>query len=255
MKKTTFRLQPRSQILLENGENQDDEDGIKNDDGDDNESIMSLWKWRKKRRKQSEVKQNRMRRRQNADKNIFLKTLNFAKILLLFLCAVMMLQNQANIVSTGGYGGEAGVSSSLNNGAVGDGIEEEDEEPSTISLHAMKPLQYFQPNPSLQIPPTIDAYYADLSFVPRLASQLQSDDRVPVFWHILKSGGTSVKDMYGRCFKKVEAAGTGGTNDGQHEKIQIFNFVEGGIRYVNGKEMLFSILLLLHFHILLCSLD
>ena len=158
-----------------------------------------------------------------------------------------MMQYQTKIASIGDYGMETGSASSLSNNNGGnsgtgekigiwDGYEEK-EETQTISRYAMKPLLYSEPNPSLKIPPAINDNYVDLSIGPGTTSQFQSGDTVPVFWHILKAGGTSVKGMYGRCFKKVEAAGSGKMSDGQNDVLEVFNVVEGGIRYVNGKKM------------------
>ena len=36
-----------------------------------------------------------------------------------------------------------------------------------------------------------------------------NDDELPVFWHILKSGGTTIKLMYAQCYNLVEACETG----------------------------------------------
>jgi len=213
MKKTTFRLQPRFQTPLENGENHDNNVGNNENEEDDTLSILSAGGWKKMRRivrKQSETKDKRMRRRQNVERNIFLKTLGFAKVLLVSLCIILMIRYQTNLTNTSNYGGEVvedEFASSLRNDSRRDGegrliIRENNNqiitggaeiEAQTISRGAKKPRHYLKPNPSLQIPPTIDVHYADI-----MSRQKPDDTSVPVFWHILKSGGTSVKDMYGR---------------------------------------------------------
>ena len=71
MKKTSFRLQPRFQVPLEHEENQDD-NGSNYDD--DISSVLSRWGLVKERRKRSEINKKRMKRRQNADRDTFLKS-------------------------------------------------------------------------------------------------------------------------------------------------------------------------------------
>ena len=97
--------------------------------------------------------------------------------------------------------------------------------------HALRPQTYSIHNPSQPIPPALEQFYADTT-VPYLEN---TGAGVPVFWHILKSGGTTFKDMYGECFHFVEASESGVLNghidDTAISQVQI---AEGGITYVNG---------------------
>ena len=54
----------------------------------------------------------------------------------------------------------------------------------------------------------------------------------PFYFHILKSGGTSVKDMYATCYRMVVANEVGGRDGfGQENELQIVD--KDGARYVN----------------------
>ena len=101
---------------------------------------------------------------------------------------------------------------------------------SMISRHANKPTIYADPNPDLEIPSNIDSKLANVA-----DSSIGSSD-IPLFWHILKSGGTTVKDFYAECFGFIEAteAGVFGGHD-KDETLQVIQLSpdEGSPRYVN----------------------
>ncbi|KAL3798630.1 hypothetical protein ACHAW5_001274 [Stephanodiscus triporus] len=50
---------------------------------------------------------------------------------------------------------------------------------------------------------------------------------LPVFWHVLKSGGTSVKLMYAQCYHLVEACETGALIDDSQLRQQLDQFPTG----------------------------
>ena len=101
---------------------------------------------------------------------------------------------------------------------------------SMISRHANKPTMYTDPKPDLEIPSNIDSKLANVA-----ESSIGSSD-IPLFWHILKSGGTTVKDFYAECFGFIEAteAGVFGGHD-KDETLQVIQLApdEGSPRYVN----------------------
>lgn len=79
----------------------------------------------------------------------------------------------------------------------------------------------------MEIPDNINSAFAAVS-----EKRLDSD--VPVFWHILKSGGTSIKDIYGTCMSKVEASETGILKGHDADKaLDVIQVSDGGIHYVN----------------------
>jgi hypothetical protein len=104
------------------------------------------------------------------------------------------------------------------------------EEAIILPRNAIRPQHYSLPNPSQRIPEDLEQFYTDSS-IPL------SENDVPIFWHILKSGGTTFKDMYGECFNFVEASESGvlngHINDPEIGKVQI---AEGGITYANGEN-------------------
>jgi len=224
MKKKSIRLQPRFQLHDNAGTDETigEVDGV--DDYSMNTVINTLWK-----------KRNRKRQRRNAEKRIFLKTLSIARVLL-FLLSVMLIVRYQNTMDKNIDGGSTSL-------AIAEGkytdkkariYDEDEDEIEIISRHAKKPLHYSEPMPSLQIPSAFNDFYANLS---SSSSLRQQPAIVPVFWHILKSGGTSVKDLYGICLQKVEAAGLSiaeeNLNQINNEILQVHQLAEGGIRRVN----------------------
>lgn len=97
---------------------------------------------------------------------------------------------------------------------------------------AMKPSKFSPPNPKLQIPSNLDGFLTDIK------KDMGQTNDVPLFWHVLKSGGTTMKDAIGMCLNKVEASETGvldgHISDQQLQKIKIG---QGPIQYVNGKRI------------------
>jgi len=55
---------------------------------------------------------------------------------------------------------------------------------------------------------------------------------IPFIWHIPKSGGTSLKNMYSQCYNLVEASESGVANGNNNEPTLRIAVVEGG-KYVN----------------------
>ena len=98
-----------------------------------------------------------------------------------------------------------------------------------IPRNAKKPTKYTKPNPSIVIPHDLESLLVDIS-------EPRSSSEVPLFWHILKSGGTTSKDAAGMCLGKVEASESGvlegHNNDQTLQKVRIS---QGTIEYVNGK--------------------
>lgn len=82
-----------------------------------------------------------------------------------------------------------------------------------------------------RIPKVIDSVIANLKdpYTPK--------KDIPFFWHIPKSGGTSIKNMYSQCYNMVEASETGAYNDPSNSNnnysdiIKVVEVEEG--RYVN----------------------
>lgn len=103
-----------------------------------------------------------------------------------------------------------------------------------ISRHALKPERYQQPNPELQIPANLDEKLANIDVMNKGKSPAERNI-TPLFWHILKSGGTTVKDYYGTCHGFVEAAESGVlSGHGQDATLKVIQLSpEGGIQYVN----------------------
>jgi len=62
----------------------------------------------------------------------------------------------------------------------------------------------------------------------------RNDDDIPLFWHVAKSGGSTVKDMYEFCSQLVMASDVG-VRDGhdQDETLAIVEIPELSARYVN----------------------
>ena len=58
-----------------------------------------------------------------------------------------------------------------------------------------------------KIPHTLDQNLIDWTDIP--TKQGGEKDGLPIFWHILKSGGTTIKLMYAQCYHLVEACETG----------------------------------------------
>lgn len=89
------------------------------------------------------------------------------------------------------------------------------------------PPQGIELSTSISIPKNLDLTLQDLS------KPIQEGE-VPFFWHILKSGGTTIKDAIGMCLGKVEATGSGVLDghgsDSQLKKVRISN---GTIEYAN----------------------
>lgn len=94
---------------------------------------------------------------------------------------------------------------------------------------ALKPTKYTGPNPSIILPSNINTFLADIT------QPLAAND-VPLFWHILKSGGTTTKDSIGSCLGKTEASESG-VLDGHisDQELRRVNIMNGNINYVNGK--------------------
>jgi len=235
MKKATFRLQPRFQIALndkKNSGNHNDKDNDEYDYDDDASSIYTLGTaWRKRRTRRKE--------RQVSEKKTFFKMLNVARVLLFLLSIMMMMQYQSDTMDIEDSKATASLTIDDNTGVHNDKKKRnqdsiEGDEIVIISRHAIKPLHYSEPIPSLQLPSNIDTFYADL--LPSSSIISDNTNIVPVFWHILKSGGTSVKDLYGICLQKVEAAGmefVEGENSQKNDILQIIQLAEGGINRVN----------------------
>lgn len=99
---------------------------------------------------------------------------------------------------------------------------------------AMKPSKYSPPNPKLQIPSNLDGFLTDIK------KDMGQTNDVPLFWHVLKSGGTTMKDAIGMCLNKVEASESG-VLDGHisDRRLQKIKIGQGPIQYVNGKRMTF----------------
>jgi len=97
-----------------------------------------------------------------------------------------------------------------------------------IPRNARKPTRPYKSNPSIVIPSNLNALLSDVG-------KPISHSDVPFFWHILKSGGTTVKDAAGMCLGKVEASESGVLdghgNDQSLQKVQISH---GKIEYANG---------------------
>ena len=63
------------------------------------------------------------------------------------------------------------------------------------------------PPPDIYIPAFAENNFADLLRNPAsLSSSSQRDGDVPVYWHIPKSGGTTVQDIIGHCLGLVQAS-------------------------------------------------
>lgn len=56
-----------------------------------------------------------------------------------------------------------------------------------------------------KLPPVLDSHLVDWNERPS-----NEKKEIPIFWHILKSGGTTMKLMYATCYRFVEACETGG---------------------------------------------
>ena len=80
--------------------------------------------------------------------------------------------------------------------------------------------------PSNPLIPQSLRYLADLS------TPYKSDKESPFFWHVPKSGGTSVKHMYSDCYNLVEACESG-TSEGHDKDITLRVVQVNGYRYVN----------------------
>ena len=115
-----------------------------------------------------------------------------------------------------------------------------------VPRNPLKPTTYTPPNPALAIPRNLDTLLADID------KPLSPSD-VPFFWHILKSGGTTIKDAAGMCLGKVEASESG-VLDGHRadQALQKVHISGGSIDYVNGKEEIR--LLLIEFQVLVFML-
>jgi len=96
-----------------------------------------------------------------------------------------------------------------------------------VPRNPLKPTTYTPPNPALAIPRNLDTLLADID------KPLSPSD-VPFFWHILKSGGTTIKDAAGMCLGKVEASESG-VLDGHRadQALQKVHISGGSIDYVN----------------------
>ncbi len=207
------------------------------DDDDDNMSFMSktiqlLWKKKRKRKKSS----SKYKHYTNASPETINKFVKIANALLLMVCVSwmthfydqhyslqktlegstafdmytstdggMFLQPNMNNSTSSSTQGDEQTTAYLNRRArhrMKQRLKRIKDAEVIVPRLATKPSHRIQPNPSLQIPQNIDKMFQDIT-TPR-----QSTD-IPVFWHILKSGGTSMKDLFGECMAKVEAAEAG----------------------------------------------
>ena len=93
--------------------------------------------------------------------------------------------------------------------------------------------------PAIRYLRTLDEDYRDLEIdfhamhnFADVSSEHHSDRGVPFFWHILKSGGTTVKELYTTCYRMIEANEIGVTEGHENdEDLAIVDF--RGARYVN----------------------
>ncbi len=214
-----------------------------NDGDDDNMSLMSktiqrIWKRRKRSRKSS-------KHYYKESPEVVGRFVNVAIILLLMICSSWgthfyythnLSTADETTMETSNNNGDTKLdevtSNYLNNRArqkLKQKLRKIKETEIDVPRLALKPSRIIEPNPSIQIPQNIDMMFQDIT-TPR-----QVND-IPVFWHILKSGGTSMKDLFGQCMAKVEAAEAGimygHINDTVIEKVSFGS----GIEYINGKQ-------------------
>ena len=98
-----------------------------------------------------------------------------------------------------------------------------------IPRNARRPSRRYEYDQSIVIPSNIDSLLADID-------EAISPSDVPFFWHILKSGGTTVKDAAGMCLGKVEASESGVLDGhGSDQSLQKVKISHGRIEYANGK--------------------
>lgn len=236
----SFRSHQRLQFKDESSDDERVTTDFTNKIVDDNMSITDTIKhlWQKKRR--------RSKYRERESQETLARFVNIAKVLLLmfFISWNIRIYNKSSSLS------------SLSNNTIGDvskahpvssgeisAISEESRSAMMAKLQkikdsevdvprlATKPSRVREHNPTLLIPKNIDSFYADV------LSPRQTSD-TPVFWHILKSGGTSMKDIFGQCMGMVEASEAGvldgHINDSTIQKISLGS----ELQYVNGMSEL-----------------
>lgn len=211
-------------------------------DGDDVMSlsetiIQQMWRKRRSRRHSSKY------RHLKESPEIFQRFVNIAKVLLLLFFVslnihfyntklpsneVLTIQNDEKISNiTSVNDNELEVMSDEAKQRIRMKLQRIKESELDVPRLATKPSRMRQHNPSLIIPQNIDKFYQDIA-LPRTAGD------VPVFWHILKSGGTTMKDIFGACMGKVESSEAGvlegHINDSTIQKINLHSVIE----YVNG---------------------
>eukprot|EP00547_Thalassionema_nitzschioides_P003077 CAMPEP_0194207016 /NCGR_PEP_ID=MMETSP0156-20130528/5892_1 /TAXON_ID=33649 /ORGANISM="Thalassionema nitzschioides, Strain L26-B" /LENGTH=385 /DNA_ID=CAMNT_0038933687 /DNA_START=67 /DNA_END=1224 /DNA_ORIENTATION=- len=98
--------------------------------------------------------------------------------------------------------------------------------------------QQAQSHPRLKLPPpssegkglipsSLD-YLADLS-----DEYTKENPEVPFFWHVAKSGGSTIKDMYSNCYGLVEASESGVTEGHENDAALQVVTLEHGWKFLN----------------------
>ena len=232
------RLQPRylpegsssTSSYYENNSQANKSNSYNNDDASITEAIMNMW--RKGRKKQM------MRSREYKKENpkVFLGTPTVAKGLLFLSFIAWTVHSYSETVNEKkqAVANFAAISEELrqqkiDNYLTGNNLRKKKKEDQEINVprFAVTPTKISLHNPFLPIPDNIDEFFRDVN-TPRRKTD------VPLFWHIHKSGGTSMKDILGECMGKVEAAEAGikhGHIDDTELKIVSF---KSKIQYVNG---------------------
>mmetsp|Transcript_15627 Transcript_15627/g.18160 ORF Transcript_15627/g.18160 Transcript_15627/m.18160 type:complete len:480 (+) Transcript_15627:60-1499(+) len=239
---------PSNKSQSNNNDNGDDCD-------DDNLSFTETVKllWQKRRRKERAAKYHHLR---SQSKTQFVKTLNVAKLALVVILLIVNIHffprlytslqrhqsndeqfdelNDEEIEKRYKMAIEAAGETNERRG-MPEHIRQEikaklkliKESELHVKRFAMKPSRIREHNLSVKIPEAIDQMYQDIT-----TASLDSD--IPVFWHILKSGGTSIKDIFGSCMHMVEATEAGVLNGHINDsKIEKMLLGENGIEYVN----------------------
>lgn len=148
-------------------------------------------------------------------------TLQISRIIMLFCISVFIYLTSNTMYPSNVYTSET-------THAKGHKVKVVVEEVFDVPLEARQATRFSSPKPDLQIPENLEKYFTD-------TNKPISPTDIPLFWHILKSGGTSMKHGIAFCLGKVEASESG-IVDGHEHDTRIEKVTVGEGNYINGKK-------------------
>lgn len=148
-------------------------------------------------------------------------TLQISRIIMLFCISVFIYLTSNTMYPSNVY-----TSETIH--AKGHKVKISVEEVFDVPLEARQATRFSSPKPDLQIPENLERHFTD-------TNKPISPTNIPLFWHILKSGGTSMKHGIAFCLGKVEASESGIVDGHEHDtRIEKVKVGEGN--YINGKK-------------------